>query len=205
MVNAGIDNSLYDKLPNLLLGFHGCSMETFERVLYKHEHLKKSENDYDWLGHGIYFWENGYERALEWARVRYGEDGRVIGAVIDLGYCLSLTDIRCTKILKTGYDVLSLLYSKTGMEMPENQHGRSQTDILLRNLDCAVIQQIHKNYYERGIESYDSVRGVFSEGNAAFPGSAIPKKTHIQICIVNPNCIKGYFSPMQPENGYRIP
>ncbi|MBR3306720.1 MAG: hypothetical protein IKI75_05645 [Lachnospiraceae bacterium] len=205
MVKGSIDNSLYDKYPNLILGFHGCHLETFERVLYRHEHLKRSENDYDWLGHGIYFWENGYERAMEWAKVRYAEKARVIGAVIDLGYCLSLTDIRCTNVLKVGYSIMSTMYKSMGMKLPENKNGRSAVDVLLRNLDCAVIQQIHAYNEERGAEPYDSVRGVFSEGNAAYPGSAIPEKTHIQICVVNPNCIKGYFSPMPPEEGFRIP
>ena len=51
----------------------------------------------------------------------------------------------------------------------------------------------------------DSVRGVFVEGKSVYPGAGIPEKTHIQICIVNPNCIKGYFAPMIPDEDYRIP
>lgn len=35
MVNANITNSIYDKLPNLVLGFHGCRTETFEKVIYQ--------------------------------------------------------------------------------------------------------------------------------------------------------------------------
>ncbi len=29
--------------------------------------LRPSENDYDWLGHGVYFWENNEQRALQFA------------------------------------------------------------------------------------------------------------------------------------------
>lgn len=43
------------------------------------------------------------------------------------------------------------------------------------------------------IKPFDSVRGAFPEGGEAFPGGGISAKTHIQICIRNPNCIKGSF------------
>ena len=68
MAVVSITDSIYDKLPNLVLGFHGCNQETYENVIHRHEHLKRSENAYDWLGNGIYFWENSYERAMEWAK-----------------------------------------------------------------------------------------------------------------------------------------
>lgn len=48
---------MYEKLPNLVIGFHGCSQETYDKVIHQNQTLKASENTYDWLGHGIYFWE----------------------------------------------------------------------------------------------------------------------------------------------------
>ena len=54
---------MYEKLPNLVLGFHGCDKSTYEKVLKNYENLKASDNTYDWLGNGIYFWENSYQRA----------------------------------------------------------------------------------------------------------------------------------------------
>lgn len=56
---------MYQKLPNLVLGFHGCDESVFERVIYRGEPMKKSENSYDWLGHGIYFWEQNKQRASD--------------------------------------------------------------------------------------------------------------------------------------------
>ena len=44
---------MYSILPNLVIAFHGCDEETFEKVLYHHEDLKPSNNSYDWLGNGI--------------------------------------------------------------------------------------------------------------------------------------------------------
>lgn len=52
---------------------------------------------------------------------------------------------------------------------------------------------------------YDSVRGVFPEGGEVYPGSGFVDKTHIQICIVNPNCIKGYFNPIPYNKKYAMP
>jgi len=75
----------------------------------------------------------------------------------------------------------------------------------LRNLDCAVIQQIHEYNKQKGFESYDSIRGVFTEGKELYPGAGFVEKTHIQLCVVNPNCIKGYFAPMPVDNEFRIP
>jgi len=52
----------------LVLGYHGCDKSVADRVLAGDDSLKKSEKSYDWLGSGIYFWEHGPERALEWAK-----------------------------------------------------------------------------------------------------------------------------------------
>ncbi len=161
-----ITNDMYSKLPNLVFGFHGCRKSTYDAVIVDGEQLKPSENKYDWLGNGIYFWENSYERAHDWAKAKYGDDAAVVGAILDLGHCLNLTDFSSTKVLKRGYDILTKLYKKTGEELPQNTNGRSETDVLLRNLDCMVIQQIHAYNTERYNDTYDSIRGVFIEGLA---------------------------------------
>lgn len=200
-----IINEMYSKLPNLILGFHGCHKEVFDAVIKDGQHLKRSENDYDWLGNGIYFWENSYERAYDWAKIRYNENAKVVGAVIDLGRCLNLTDFNSLEVLKNGYNMLVASCESIGDKIPENKNGRSKTDLLLRNLDCAVIQMIHSYNDIMNIEAYDSIRGVFPEGKEAYPGAGFVVKTHIQLCVVNPNCIKGYFAPMPVDNEFRIP
>lgn len=45
------------------------------------------------------------------------------------------------------------------------------------------------------IKIFDSTRGVFTEGGAAYKGAGIFEKSHIQICIRNFNNIKGFFLP----------
>ena len=53
---------MYEVLPSFVLGFHGCDRSVGENVLSGKTRLRKSSNDYDWLGNGIYFWENNPQR-----------------------------------------------------------------------------------------------------------------------------------------------
>ena len=38
-----------------VIAYHGCDESVVRRVLLTGDHLSASENDYDWLGYGIYF------------------------------------------------------------------------------------------------------------------------------------------------------
>ncbi len=59
--------SRYKRPTAFVLGYHGCSREVGEAVLSGDTHLKKSENAYDWLGPGVYFWEGSPKRAMQFA------------------------------------------------------------------------------------------------------------------------------------------
>lgn len=54
---------MYSTRPNLTLGFHGCEKSEQEKLLLNTGYIKKSTDSYDWLGHGMYFWDNNPERA----------------------------------------------------------------------------------------------------------------------------------------------
>ena len=89
---------MHNLSASFVLGYHGCDREIGERLL-QNEQFRPSENTYDWLGSGIYFWEANPDRALDWARERTErrkllEDIQaepfVVGAVLNLGFCLDL-------------------------------------------------------------------------------------------------------------------
>lgn len=63
-----MDKSLYSRRSNLVIGFHGCDKTVVDAVVAGKTDLLSSTNDYDWLGNGIYFWENNEERAWQWAK-----------------------------------------------------------------------------------------------------------------------------------------
>ncbi|MCL1982208.1 MAG: hypothetical protein FWG53_03815 [Clostridiales bacterium] len=197
---------MYSKLPNLIIAFHGCDLSTYENVVLKNESLEFSKNDYDWLGNGIYFWESNRQRANEWAEEKVSRGQyyapAVIGAVVDLGFCLNLTDSAYVPILKDGYELLKMRLQNEGKKMPVNKIGK---DRLIRELDCAVIEQIHDYNHNTEKREFDSVRGIFIEGDEVYAGSGFNSKTHVQICIRNPNCIKGYFSPLSENIKYILP
>ncbi len=76
---------------------------------------------------------------------------------------------------------------------------------LHRKLDCAVIQTIHAFNEDQSQLEYDSVRGVFVEGDKLYPNSGFNERNHIQLCIRNPNCIKGYFHPRKMNDAFPSP
>lgn len=199
-------NPLYASLPNIIIGFHGCDYDTYCDVLYNHNFLKPSTNDYDWLGNGIYFWEQNLERAYQWAdQNKKIKNPAVIGAVIDLGYCLNLLDSKYISMLKTEYALFVIEASLCGDTIPKNKDVKGNTDLLLRFLDCAVIEHLHKSRKLANDMPFDFVRGVFFEGEPIYSTSGFHEQSHIQICIRNPNCIKGFFSPMEINKKWRIP
>lgn len=199
-----IEIGLYSKRSNLILGFHGCDKSTVDKVVNGKENLKGSLNDYDWLGNGIYFWENNFDRALDWAKKSNKiKEPSVLGAVIDLGYCMDLIDSEFLKELKNAYNTLKQSMKLVDLPMPINEGNTS--DKLLRKLDCAVIETAHTINEDTGSVSYDSVRGVFWEGSFLYPDAFFKEKNHIQICVRNPNCIKGYFLPRPVDNKFIIP
>ncbi|HBF05133.1 MAG TPA: hypothetical protein DDW28_03210 [Prevotella sp.] len=206
-----MEESLYSRRSNLVIGFHGCDKSVVEDVISGKTDLIASTNDYDWLGSGIYFWENNEERAWQWANdlaKRKNSQVRVpavIGALIDLGYCFDLTDSFYLKELKTSYKVLEELYADSNLPLPQNTTIGSSSDKLIRKLDCAVVQTALKINAKANAHPYDSVKGVFWEGQELYPNAGFREKNHIQICVCNPNCIKGYFLPRGINQDYPNP
>ena len=74
----------------IIFGYHGCDAGLARRVVSGKADLFKSESIYEWLGHGIYFWEDSPDRARRWAieKMEAGTHGirkpAVLGAIIDL-------------------------------------------------------------------------------------------------------------------------
>jgi hypothetical protein len=59
---------MYPAKPGLIIGFHGCDRKIRNIIVRGESPLKNSDNDYDWLGHRMYFWENNQDRALDFAK-----------------------------------------------------------------------------------------------------------------------------------------
>lgn len=203
---------MYDVKPNMVLGFHGCEASVREILLNSPNEIKISKKPYDWLGHGMYFWENNYERALQWALEKKARgairEPAVVGAVIYLGCCCDFLDRKYIQLLSQSFARMEESNRKSGLELPSNKDlaNDSHKDKVMRNLDCAVIEYMHTKIYneiQQDIQTkgfsdfkiFDTTRGVFTEGDPAFPGAGLFAKSHIQVCVRNPNCILGFFMP----------
>jgi hypothetical protein len=121
----------------------------------------------------------------------------VLGAVLELGHCLDLMDYQNLSLLKIGYETLISDTETSTFEIPRNRSASTgnPNDLLMRDLDCAVIETVHGIFRKNNRRPFDSVKGVFWEGNLIYPDAGFREKNHIQICVRNPNCIKGFFIP----------
>lgn len=198
---------MYSTKPHIVYGFHAINKEDGLRILNGESHFEPSRNDYDWLGKGIYFWENSLERAWEYAELDSKRPNSkikekfVLGAILELGNCLDLLDQKYIDLLSAAHEYTISSLTDLGRTIPENKRTHTgDFDFKRRELDCAVINQLHEKMIEAGETPFDSVRAAFLEGQELYPGAGIKQNNHIQIAIINRNCIKGIFLPRERES-----
>lgn len=196
-----VQPSLYSSKPSIIYGFHGTDMEAGIKILNQEAQFLHSNNSYDWLGQGVYFWENNLERARQYAmQDSLRPNSRikkpfVLGAVIELGNCLDLLDQQWIDFLKLAHSRLKENIEAECETMPVNSSfGQNDLDFRKRELDCAVIRYACTLAVEAG-QPFDSVRAAFIEGEEVYPGAGFSMGNHIQIAVINPDCIKGIFLP----------
>ncbi len=172
-----IKNSMID-------AYHGTKKSNALKALNSKK-FHKSINPGDWLGHGIYFWEDNPSRAKMWADEHSnGEESSVLKTRIKLGKCLDLSDGSMAAIVKVAYNRLKEEYDSEGKDMPINDPDDPKN----HRLDCAVM-----NFLPRIVE-IDTIRAPFYEGAQLFPGSFLLSYSHIQIVVINEDNIIGGIS-----------
>lgn len=172
----------------IVLGYHGCDLAVAD-ALVAGTPFELSQNAYDWLGRGAYFWENDPERALQWARVMQQRGApiatpAVVGAVIDPGWCLDLTTQASLEVIKTAFESLEVLLDASDEALIAN------TDFFRRERDCAVLNFLHASMPE---PKFQTVRGVLTEAGPLYEGAYIQSRTHVQLAVRDLGCIKGVF------------
>lgn len=184
-----------------IIGYHGCSAEACEELLGGAP-FRESNNAYDWLGRGVYFWEWGVDRAWRWAQAEQAEgtfaQAAVVGAVVQLGRCFDLMDTRFTHDLASFFPEWSRMHSEI-LQRPLPRNLGDPPDFGGRYLDCAVLNAYLDLLEGQGV-FYDTVRCAFSEGAPVFDGAGIMLESHIQIAVRNPDCVVGVFRPTPRSN-----
>jgi len=141
----------------------------------------------DWLGDGLYYWQDAPHRALWWAQQRVHRARKrhlvqgphrpaVLRAEVDLGGGLDLLDRTPTieQLLRLAFE----LERATG-DAPRRNQGDSHT------LDCAVINSAVAFRLTRVGIVHKVVRGVFVNEHPTryYEGSALLKEAHVQFAV----------------------
>lgn len=113
----------------------------------------------------------------------------IIGAVIDLGYSLNLTDYENFSTIRMGYDALLNKEWEQKYGISDNEHK------LVYKSDADFIDRIHDYLTIKKMKQYDSVIAEYKAGKILCEKPQSKEGVETLICIRNPNCIKGYFKP----------
>lgn len=181
-------------------GYHATARKNGIDILQNH--FRQSVNETDWLGDGVYFWQDAPRRAWEWglsgqkrqsdrtdeAAPVIDEPPLVIGAriLLPLDNTLDLLDTKWHRELTQRY--LALLHSTLNAGCsPEDfdERFRQSGDLerpVPRRLDRLVINSLVEELTAQGRQVL-AVRAPFPEGRRLYPDSALRTRSHVQIAV----------------------
>jgi hypothetical protein len=162
-----------------LYGYHGTSMDAAIAIIQSG--FKPSNNDYDWLGEGVYFWQDAPIRAGQWAKSIYPQHPAVIKSRIRLNNCIDLLDIGWIPTIKEIYNRFANNYQAANLPLPTQNPHRSKA----HRLDCAFFDYAVTAINRSSERKVETIRAVFLEGENIYPNSAIYDLAHVQIAVKN--------------------
>lgn len=197
------------KTGHLVIAYHGCDITTRDDLVRGTlGHLQHSNNKYDWLGPGSYFFEDDYARALMFAQASHDNPKKrytakpiatpaVVGAVLQVQHWLDMTIQAGIEEFCLGYSALKKSAEEGSLpKLPGNTAASPEdTDILLRQLDNAIFTFIHQARDERNMQAFQAVRAAFYQGEEIAPASGFRARTHVQIALRDNSCVQGWFLP----------
>jgi hypothetical protein len=155
-------------------GYHGTSA-TQAAVIVRDGFLP-SDNDYDCLGNGVYFFEDGLAPARAWAKRAHPSEPAVVQADVRLEDCLDLKDtLGWVPLLAQAHGEVVRVSEEQGRALPRQTGDEHR-------LDRAVMEFTVSTLEREGIR-VRAVRGVFAEGPPAFPGSFLSEGSHVQVAV----------------------
>lgn len=158
--------------PNMLHGYHGTSLQC-ANVIVAEKRFHPSTKSSEWMGDGIYFFENDKQEALNWGKYKIRSCNPV---------AIECT-IRSHKLLdmfvkENQLNIAKLIEAIANKYKDENREPEI-LDALVINMVCA----------ETG---YDVVRGPFKLKSQIFErlkDFTRFTRQHVQLCVRTNNCI----------------
>lgn len=120
-----------------VIGYHGTRLDFAQNIMG--EDFRPSANSWEWLGHGVYFWQDAPERAFAWAKEwhsRNGYDGpiAVVAARIQLFDFVDLLD-------QTGMRVVKNFASEFVDKLLDDDRGLVN-EYPIHRLDCELFNSM---------------------------------------------------------------
>lgn len=201
-------------LGSALVVYHGCDITTRDDLVSgRLKHLSHSNNRYDWLGPGAYFFEGDVERALLFAEAAHRNPDRrytakpiatpaVVGAILQVQSWLDMTTQAGIREFSLAYQAFTDGRHAAGKPIPANRPANSSdSDVIYRALDNAVFTWLHdaRASQDPPAPPFQAVRAAFHQGEKVAPTSGFHVNTHIQISLRDNHCIVGWFLPAGAE------
>lgn len=187
-----------------VIGYHGTTERNADLILA--DGFALSENSWDWLGRGVYFFEAAPSMALQWAvdyirRKQLNDMPAVLSAEIDLSSSIDLLDDVWDDAIKEAAEKLErdgrcerqhglrLRSTKSrkavvvcDYEMPPDSNRRN-------HCDCQVINAVWGDAKDRGFTA-SSIRAPFVLGRQLFSNSYLFNESHVQIAVIDQACLR---------------
>lgn len=179
----------------IVVGFHGCDREVALAVVTGKTRLTPSRNAFDWLGHGIYFWEDDRMRALEWAAPKTSRRKRpnfaraVLGAVVDLTNCLNLVETEAYALVAEAFEALKAHCEAIGQPLPTNGGFLEGA----RYLDCSFLRWFMTFVIGKACQPTVPFEHSFLKERLSFPVQASASATTSRYAFEIPPASSGIF------------
>lgn len=173
-------------------GYHATDAETVANVLHE-KHIKKSENWYDWLGVGSYFYQEAPLRALKWLTQEKHEGtiepskAGLLCAKIQIREFIDLLEPDWVEVIARTY---ILLEEDTDKLATLRRWREKQAEYKVGGeagphpLDKYVIDMAVGSLIKGG-RKVNGVRAIFYDGKRLFENSHLLDRQHIQIAVHN--------------------
>lgn len=172
-------------------GYHGTTLQSANAIL--NNGFLVSQNPWEWLGDGIYFWQDAPIRAREWAldwslRNQQNHDPAVVKAKLNLIDCIDMLDVGWRDVLQElSQEFLALVRSIPEFSKLKNHRAGAARG--RHELDAAFFNFAVEDLRRRGV-TVRSIRAAITEGNPILPESPLCYKSHVQICILDQSLIE---------------